>query len=455
VELRGDDGEVVEHQGLPDVPAAHSSPSIVKAITDQNHRRVGSVVLDPKPDALLPREAGALSFGRTGYLLLVDRRSSDIVYDTRGEALGQLWEQARLRDSRRADATFQYAQNDSSRIASVVDRAALPWLVVASTALDEFHEGTLSERAADLLTVLTIALAAAIAFTLLLRRTTRSLDELATAAASIGSGNFDPQLPRSDIPEIDVVASAFLQMANQLRGAVRQIEVSRQLAVIGEFSARLAHEIRNPLTSLKLNLQTLARDVREHRLPAEAAEAVSLSLNEANRLERVARGILELSRNQLRRSAVLSVHDVVHDTVAATRAQLDAHRIDVEVRVPAAHDRVQGDRDQLVGMLVNLLLNAIEAQPNGGRVLIATESHGDASVRVIVADDGRGIPSGIAPRLFQPFTSDKANGTGLGLAIARNAALNHRGTLNIAEAIAGYQGAVFQVTLPLADGEPV
>src|SRR5262249_12950810 len=107
---------------------------------------------------------------------------------------------------------------------------------------------------------------------------------------------------------------------------------------------------------------------------------------------------------------------------------------------------MQGDEDQLVGLVTNLLLNAIEAQPAGGRILITTRST-TSSIECVIADDGPGVPAEVAERIFKPFFSAKHFGTGLGLAMSLVVARDHGGTIELVDPPAPMSGAAFRISL--------
>ena len=241
-------------------------------------------------------------------------------------------------------------------------------------------------------------------------------------------------------------------MTNRVRSMMHEIEVSRQLAVLGEFAAQLSHEVRNPLTSLKLDLQGMQRQVRSGVLPKAAEPAIESALREINRLDTVVRGVLELGRQTTRRSTTCSVHEAVENAINGVRAQLEARHVDVERCLRATHTAVEGDPDLLAGLFMNLLLNASEAQPTGGRIGVLStdrESNGERWVDVLVADDGPGIPTDKRDEIFRPFYTSRHDGTGLGLPLALRTAREHGGSLTVADPSSGYRGAALLVSLPV------
>ncbi len=235
---------------------------------------------------------------------------------------------------------------------------------------------------------------------------------------------------------------------------MREVEVSRQLAVLGEFAAQLSHEVRNPLTSLKLDLQGLQRQIRSGALSPSAEAPVASSLREVNRLDTVVRGVLELARQSGNGHRPLCLDQVLDHSLAALRAQLEQRNVAVEWQHNGESPHLVGDPELLSGMFMNLLINAAEAQPDGGRVGVSSHTRrgddGGQWVDVIVADDGPGVAPERRHDVFRPFYTSRHDGTGLGLALALRTARDHGGRIVCERAADGFSGAAFVVSLPIS-----
>ena len=461
IELRDERGAVLlrmaaDSPSTGDVRDAGLPPFERPIVPSAGGKTTGTVVLEPLGPTMLPSSLGALSFGRSGYLLIVDSAARHVVYDSREPAAGMSATSVSVLLAERItalgtaqSASLQYMEHDSVRIASVERVAGAGWTVLSAAALPEFTSGLADARLRDLALVVAIAIAAALVFIVLMGRVTRPLEELTRAAGAVGQGDLSPQLPAASDDEVGTLSGAFDHMLQRVRSMMLEIEVSRQLAVLGEFSAQLSHEIRNPLTSLKLNLQGLARDVRRRSLPERASLPLETCLREVNRLDHVVRGVLELAKPRSTERQSCNIHPLVKRVLDLHAAQLKENDIFVIRELFADRDAVCGDEEQLVSLVTNLVINAIEAQPNGGHLLVRTRVDG-ANLEVMLADDGAGVSAEIAGRIFRPFVSDKPSGTGLGLAMALNVARDHGGALSLTLAPDGYSGACFLVKLPLS-----
>ena len=470
VEFRDAGGQLVYRLGQSIAsgvtePALGRGPlTIRRPIVDQQRgAAVGTLLAAVRSDALLPTDVVATGFGRAGYTMVVDRAAGEVLYHPRHavvrqsltELLGPSGWDVPAATLARGSSTFTYRETDSTRVAAFVALTSPPWTVLSSAAVDEFVAPF--SRTANLLLglVLLVTCGVAVAFVLLTRRATRSLLALSAAADEVGAGNFAPALPPPSRDEVGRLSSAFGLMAGKVHEMLREVAASRHMAAVGEFAAKLSHEIRNPLTSIKLNLQRLERGVASRELPPEARAPLAICLREIERLDRVVRGVLTLGREPAPQRVRCALHETVGDALAVVRAQLDQQRVTVETSFRASADHVLGEPEHLKAVFLNLFLNAAEAMPDGGRLHVTTESDdavgGTArSIRVRVADTGGGIRPDLREKIFQPFYSTKPHGTGFGLPLASRTVEEHGGRIELLPGSAGGGGAAFVVELPLA-----
>jgi signal transduction histidine kinase len=228
-----------------------------------------------------------------------------------------------------------------------------------------------------------------------------------------------------------------------------QVELVRaeRLAALGEMAAVVAHEVRNPLAVITHAVNSLERTVRS----GEDAPLLVMVGEELERIGRIVCDLLDFARPgapELRRE---SFGEIIEGAVEAVMAAKLVEGVDVRVTVAADLPNIQVDRRLVHQALVNLVLNGVQAMPQGGR-LDVTASRSDVTgrdaVRVEVRDQGGGIEESTRARLFEPFFTTKPLGTGLGLAVVKRIAEAHGGSVHVAGAPG--QGATFALELPIA-----
>jgi signal transduction histidine kinase len=277
----------------------------------------------------------------------------------------------------------------------------------------------------------------------LVRGITRPLAELAGFANRIAAGERGERLhlPRAD--EVHALADSLNAMVARLADYEARLASRSRLAALGDMSARLAHEIRNPLTGIKLHLQLLA----ERADPREAPRLKQL-LAEVQRLELLVSSTLMLGADQPLAAAPVDLAELVADVLELMQPSLEHRGIAVE-RAHEASPPLMADRTRLRQALLNLLVNAADAMPRGGRLCVRTqvESAPDRAL-LAVEDSGPGVSDELRAKLQTDSLSTKPFGLGLGLVVCRDVATAHGGELRI-ERSEALGGARFVLAIPL------
>jgi signal transduction histidine kinase len=393
---------------------------------------------------LLPRTGSILVFPRGGETVLLSSSCESLQADV---PMG-------LQATRVASGRIHFEHEDQDQIASLVGLQTQPWTTAAYARTAAFLAPLQQLQASYWVFVLLLALATVLAFSMLLNRVVISLEDLTAAAAQIGEGELNPWLPPPGRDEVGRLSLAFSIMLERIRNMMQRMDHSGRLAVVGQLTSYLAHEIRNPLSSIRMNLQSLQRDLRKGRIPEDCGEAVEVSLREVDRLSNSLTSVLQLGRPSGGERETVSVHDIVEDAADLLTAEYRRGSVRLELDLDARADRVFAVKGQLKGVFLNLLMNALEAQPDGGRVqirsrLVSTPGRGP-SVAVHIRDHGRGVSPEIRTRIFEPFFTTKNQGSGIGLAVALRTVREHGGNLLLAELHEADAGSEFVVELPLA-----
>jgi signal transduction histidine kinase len=300
--------------------------------------------------------------------------------------------------------------------------------------------------------VIALALAAGLAASWIIARgLARPLTELRRAMAVVGAGDLEHAITPRSHDEIGELARAFARMTEQLRQSRAQLVQSEKLASIGEMAAAVAHGLRNPLASLRAAAQ-LAR----HRVDSPAArEQLDAIVEQVDRLDQRIAHLLAFSRPAPYHPLRERVGLVVEGALSGFAELLRERRIAVTTDVPATLPEVRADPMRLEHALTEIVSNAVDAMPEGGRLTIAArpaEAAGLPGVTLEVTDSGPGIPPHLLSSVCEPFFTTRAEGTGLGLAIAKRYVEESGGRLELASAPGS--GTTVRMWLPAAPAAP-
>src|SRR5262252_2467424 len=287
----------------------------------------------------------------------------------------------------------------------------------------------------------------------------RPMVELQQKIAELGGGDLNVSVSfahRND--EIGDLGRNFNEMVRQLRESREEIErlhrtqMSRaeHFATLGEMATGLAHEIRNPLAGIAGVIEIIGRD-----LPASspAREVVKDVRQEIARINHIVTDLLQTARPHPPKVRKSDLNITVEHAVMLGRQQALAKGIEISLHKDPSLPEIEHDSDQIHQVLLNLLLNSLQAIDRHGKVAV-TLSRRDSTAVVEVTDNGRGIPAENLPNIFRPFYTTKGDGTGLGLSLARRIVEDHHGRINVTSTVG--KGTTFAVLLPLqATARPV
>ena len=280
----------------------------------------------------------------------------------------------------------------------------------------------------------------------------RPMVELQQKISQLGSGDLSANVSfahRND--EIGDLGRNFNQMVSQLRESRVEIErlhrtqMSRaeHLATLGEMATGLAHEIRNPLAGIAGVIEIIGRD-----LPATspARSVVKDVRQEIARINHIVTDLLQTARPHPPKVRKSDLNTTVEHAVMLGRQQALAKSVEISLYKDPTLPEVEHDSDQIHQVLLNLLLNSLQAIEQNGKITVNLESHGKTAV-VQVIDNGRGIAPDHLPNIFRPFYTTKGDGTGLGLSLARRIVEDHQGRIDVSSTLG--KGTTFAVVLPV------
>lgn len=259
------------------------------------------------------------------------------------------------------------------------------------------------------------------------RRVTAPLDRLVRFTRDVSTAGSGQRAVEGE-DEVGRLAAAFNQMLDRLQSSRDAVVKSEKLGLAGVLAARVAHDIRNPLSSIKMQTQLLrTRLGAEHRGPLDAV------LRDVAQVEFVIEDLVELARPGELRTKATSLNDVAREALQQVAPQLQYRKIRTSMSLDDTIPPIPLDAGRLKLALLNVIVNAVDAMPAGGTLELATKCDRDAAaIRLEVCDDGTGIDPSMAERVFDPFVSTKRDGVGLGLVNAKSIVEMHGGRIHLA-----------------------
>ncbi len=292
---------------------------------------------------------------------------------------------------------------------------------------------------------------------LLAKRITGPMKKLVEGTVRISRGDFSQNIEVASGDEIGELARSFNSMTEDLLQARRQTEEANRrllqaekLASIGRIAATIAHEIRNPLTSVKLNIQKL---MENESLGEEETEHLNLSQEGILQIEKFIKEMLNFSRVSDLNPERFSIVQILEEAVKILKGSLEEKKISLVRNYADSLPQVVVDGDKMRQVFLNILRNGVEACETGGRISLSLSLTGNdagRSIKVRIADDGCGIPEKDWENIFEPFFTTKSTGIGLGLANAKKIVEQHRGVIKVVKKKG--KGTAFEVLIP-CEGE--
>jgi len=237
-----------------------------------------------------------------------------------------------------------------------------------------------------------------------------------------------------------------LRDLDSLESINTQLQVSERLAAVGRITAGVAHEVKNPLNSMRLWLENLKESLPPDRDGA-TAQAVNVLDAEIDRLDAVVKRFLDFARPMDVRLEPTQLAELLREVLEVAQPQLQRAKVEVAQLLPIGIPEVFVDRDLLKQAVLNLVLNAVDAMPGGGQLQLTLSRRGEVA-EITVGDTGKGIPPELRQKVFQLFFTTRPGGSGIGLASTFRIVQLHNGSINFTSEVG--RGTTFRIELPLA-----
>jgi signal transduction histidine kinase len=366
-------------------------------------------------------------------------------------------------DGKSVSGEQRLSKDDSSEVFEYSDfrgedvlgtAAAIPdldWILVAEIDREEAFGWLSILRSRAVGTgIVTLALILILAVTFS-NRLSKPMKRLANIAHRIADGHHGERLEPLEGKEAQEVGLAFNTMLDQLAASHARLQHAAALAAVGELSTSIVHEMRNPLSSVKMNLQALRRSVEDDNGYSELAD---IALDQTSRLEKMLTDLLNYGKPLSLDVKEVNFNELADDVVEVARKESEAKNVSLRIENGLKDVTLKADHEQLWRSLTNLVSNAVHAAPQDGSVTISgvLSPESDDWVAISVRDNGLGVDGALKETIFQPFYTTHDGGTGLGLANVKKIAEYHGGKGSVDNSEEG--GAVFTLLLPLK-GPPV
>ena len=292
-------------------------------------------------------------------------------------------------------------------------------------------------------------LATAVLAIILMKGFTKPIDTLLDATKRLKNGDLDYKI-KGLKNEFGEVAASFNEMSGSLKEQMLKMQRTEQMVVLGELAAGLAHEIKNPLAGIKVSVEVLAE---EQNISEEDRAVILKAIDEIKRIELLIKSLLNFAKPPKPQLTAIDVNDILDKTIifslkhpslsSDTSTSINLLK-DFDERLP----ETMADPVQLQQAFLNLLLNAIDAMPDGGTLAVKTSYHAEGnSIQIAISNTGKGIDEAVIGKIFQPFFTTKPKGTGLGLAITKRFIEQHGGDICVENNPGG--GTIFNIFFPV------
>ncbi len=333
--------------------------------------------------------------------------------------------------------------------------------------LDDFDQLIRDAMARRLLATVAVFLAGMAGVVVLSFRLTRSLNALASAAGRVSEGDLTARVKTTGQDEVGRLITTFNQMIDRLqeqRALEARLRHAERASAVGKLAAAVAHEIRNPLNLISLSVDYLGSECR----PADPVRAeeygriIGSVREELRRLNRMVSDFLSYGRPPRLALRLCRVEEVLDEVLSLTAAKAREQKIEIVRRIDPDLPVVQADMEGLRTCFLNVVINAIQAMPTGGRLEVSAEparaggaedAAGPQAVVIGFKDTGLGISGADLERIFEPYFSTREAGVGLGLAITQRIVQDHRGEIQVESAPGA--GTTFRIEIPVGGPDAV
>jgi signal transduction histidine kinase len=415
-----------------------------------------AVIIDLDYSKVMAR-VKSIKFGQRGYAFMVDGGGRIIAHPLYHPYEYDLtrYHDSRLRefvvDMISGGTGWRTFFQEGERAAAYAPVATPGWSLAVSVPISEFVETAKNLRTYVIQIVTAALVFSCLAVAFLSHQILKPVRRLVVATERVADGDLNEEIPVYSNDELSMLTRSFNHMVTSLKDIQTELVASEKLISMGRLSAGVAHEIRNPLNAMKGAIVYLQRRRRADPL---AMEYTGIILEEIERLNRVVSEFLSFARQPKPTRVRVHLNELIQSVLNLYAGEFGQKHILIALDLDPSLPDLAVDPQQLEQVLINLLLNAIHAMPDGGQLKIKTGigrarlgTDNAAGAYIWIADTGSGITEKQLESIFEPFFSTKASGTGLGLPISRGIIEAHGGRLSVSSTTG--RGTMVQIDLPI------
>jgi two-component system NtrC family sensor kinase len=286
----------------------------------------------------------------------------------------------------------------------------------------------------------------------LITRPLKDLRTLSKTSQQVGEGNFEARVASTAGGEVGLLAASFNDMLDRLQETQKQLVQSEKLASLGQLAAGVAHELNNPLATVLLFTEVL---LRKESLDDQSRTDINTIVRETERCKTIVASLLDFARQHQVDAAEINLNQLIRGVISLEENHHRYDRVNIKAHFAPSLPWIQADETQLQAVISNLMSNAADAMPEGGRLILRTRRGEGDQVVIEVEDEGEGITPENQARLFTPFFTTKplGKGTGLGLSIVYGIIKMHRGQISVRSELG--KGAMFIIQLPIRQPDTI
>ncbi|MFC1555573.1 ATP-binding protein [candidate division KSB1 bacterium] len=264
----------------------------------------------------------------------------------------------------------------------------------------------------------------------------RPINELANSVKRIYEGSLASRTRIPNIKELATLANEFNRMTENLENVQKKLQMTERLATMSKFASIVAHEIRNPFNSIVINMQILKRGITRNESSERLENFMNIIDMEIRRIDGLINNYLSLTRVPELTTSPADLNKIIHELIALNYAAAEKQSVVFTFETDIQEQIAEVDRNQIKQAFLNIILNALQAMPNGGELTISVQhDHDDPAfrehIRILFRDNGGGIAPEVLPNVFEHFYTTKKSGTGLGLTVTQQIIREHKGEIKL------------------------